>query len=361
MAGNFAPSVNRPNISVPGRKVSIKKNSKFSRLSQLRTVNNGRPVGSTPGKFEVSGPLDVLDTSPVDWTPLRLMTRDLLPEPIPTASPQSCITDAFSADADWSTVKDGASEVSFYQKDKNDVEGEWLTYQSSCADTYEDGIDRNTEPLSGCGIITATTWDGVTIIDDTSEAPDMIQPCLENCSQEDYGKEVVFTPELPLVSCRIESVITLDDFPEFMPIDDDNEEEEEEGYVHRSQRDTITLSHRSTSRSMETNSHTTVPERKATDPLSISREVMAQEWTETPPMKLDMAKLESIGLPPPRMAAAAPPVNRGMNSSPLSWLSSSRSSRSVSPRPQPPANVGKYRKSPEPMERSRRPSGWKLW
>jgi hypothetical protein len=309
---------------------------------------------ASPGKFEVLGPLGMLDTSPVDWTPLRLMTRDFS-EPISAASPQSCITDAFSADADWSTIKDSASEASNYEKGKDNAEDEWLTYQSSCPDTYEDYVDRNTSTLSGCETITATNWDGVTIIDDASETPDMIQPCLENCSQEDYGKEVVFVPDLPLVSCRIESVITLDDFPEFMPIDDEEES------IHRSQRDTITLSHRSRSMEIITfNPHPEVQERKATDPLSISREVMAQEWTETPPMKLDMAKLESIGLPPPRMPAAAPPVNRGMSSSPLSWLSA-RSSRSVSPRPHTPASLAKHRKSPELVERSRRPSGWKLW
>ena len=130
-----------------------------------------------------------------------------------------------------------------------------------------------------------------------------------DCSHEDWGKEVAFPPVLPLVHCRIDSVLALHGFPEFMPAaaaaaddDDDDEPEDPDRYFARQRR----LRRAALAREHRLRpppppppppppmpaEEAAVPEREPlVDALSISRQLMAQEWTETPPMRLDMAKL----------------------------------------------------------------------
>ncbi|KAA8910513.1 hypothetical protein FN846DRAFT_531820 [Sphaerosporella brunnea] len=292
------------------RQSGVRRNSKFSsRLSQLQAVNTGNMT--VPRTF-------IAEDSPIDWPPIqRLMPRDPK-QPVSAISPMSCITDAFTEETRWSSLRGEQDEVfeNHAVDDEREVDDrDW----QSCTDT--------TTVLSPCE--TAPTWDGVTIIDDVTQVS---EPTIEEFSHQDFGKEVV-TSELknPVVSCRIDSVVDIG-FPEFLPVEEGPEPEPPK------------LSRRGAIEAAPP--PPLVPQRAATDPLSISRQVMRQEWTETPPMKIDMAKLESIV--PPRI----PTPNNG-RASPKPWLVP----RSASPA----RSLEKRGNSPEPIKRARSPRGWKFW
>ena len=146
-----------------------------------------------------------------------------------------------------------------------------------------------------------------------------------DCSHEDSGKEVAYSPVLPLVYCRIDSVLAPHGFPEFMP-DDDDEPEDPDHRQHRFCRAARAREHRlcpPPAPAPIPAEEAVVPERKPlVDAMTISRQLMAQEWTETPPMRLDMAKLAVDN--GQRLPWLTPPVSanerpRKQSRSPLRW------------------------------------------
>jgi hypothetical protein len=288
------------------------------------------------------------EDSPIDWAPIQRLTPRDPKQPVSAISPMSCITDAFTDEERWSCVR------------PNDDEGRDEIFENHLVeDEEEEDCQSCTDVLSPCDTLTS---DGVTIIDDVTQV-----------SQYDYGKEVV--PRSPVVSCRIDSVVNFD-FPEFMPADNDEKEEEAQEMTPPTRNfESITswgtievaplqpqapagaappVPKTATSPVPKTAAppipQTAVPpvsKKAGRDPLSISRQAMRQEWTETPPMKIDMAKLESIV--PPRN----PPPNNNGRASPMPWLVSRSSS--------PARSLEKRRNSPEPVKRVRSPRGWRLW
>jgi hypothetical protein len=256
-------------------------------------------------------------------------------------SPMSCITDAFTDEERWSCVRPDDDQ------DRGEVFENHLVGEE---EEEEEDCQSCTDVLSPCETI--TSWDGVTIIDDVSQV-----------SQQDYGKEVV--PRSPVVSCRIDSVVNFD-FPEFMPADDEEEEEEVKemtpptrqfesisswGTIEvaplRPQAPAAPPVPQTAAPPVPQTAAPTVPRKAGTDPLSISRQVMRQEWTETPPMKIDMAKLESM------VPARIPTPKNNGRASPMPWLVSRSSS--------PARSLEKRKNSPEPVKRVRSPRGWRLW
>jgi len=317
-------------------------------------------------------------------------------EPLSALSPQSCITDAFTEDTRWSSIRSGQgrdvrSGYDSYAADNE--EDDWETSRS-CTETCID--DDDGEATSPCE--TATNWDGVTIIDDNEtvtscaeepeeeeelgsdtycETPTTIviappppttappPPPPAAIAQEDSGKEVVMSP---VISCRINTIANLD-FPAYLPTP--KEPTARSADVRPSPPPAAPLQRPTPSAR---------PAHAATDPLTISRQAMRQEWTETPPMKLDLAKLEGTpiplpSLPPPPPQRSTTPINNNNNNnnssssssssrpgtgtsagrkeSPLPWLTS----RSASPA----RSIDEIRKSTEEVKRTRSPRGWKLW
>jgi hypothetical protein len=97
---------------------------------------------------------------------------------------------------------------------------------------------------------------------------------------EDIGKEVVPEAE-PVISCRIESVATLD-FPEFLPDDDEEEEDRGRYRVSDSSGDYNYYGGRD---SPQIPAYPQTPR----DALGISRELMQQKWVEEPGVSMSAA------------------------------------------------------------------------
>jgi hypothetical protein len=261
----------------------------------------------------------------------------------------SCITDAFSEDTNWSDLRSG--DDSDYERGYDD---DW---ESTCGPTNSTVTPYSPDEYASydatCGTMNTTTTGAtnVTNIDDASQIGMHRSHSGTDLSHEDFGKEAVsLMPASPLVTCRIESVALLD-FPEYLP----NDEEEQMEFQRRSMWESMFL-RRNSDDSTDVGSIPIAPPpsiempNTGRDPMSISRQVMKQDWTETPPMKLDMEKFDNI--PPAR--TGTPQSSR---SSPVP------SQRSITPRQNQLLEVkpkNPERTSPN-TTRSRTPKGWKLW
>ncbi|KAI5814255.1 hypothetical protein BZA77DRAFT_357000 [Pyronema omphalodes] len=377
-----------PSISFPtlARKISStgKRSSRFLGLGQLRT-------NSSPKTSEDPTVLAETADGIIRLTPPE---SDSTFDP----SPQSCVTDAFNEETNWSNFKDNISISSNYDEEPKihvEDEDEWMTYQSeSCtgtettvvtASTYEDCVTRDSDTYSECeSTATETQWDG-TVIDDCSTLPELVVPQNDH-SNEDYGKEVIETIYIAQpMSCRIESVSSLDEYPEnipvtpeFPPTPEPEEVDLDKDFVpRRPQRHTMLGVLRTGSFTSDDGYSGFRPpsfiQRYKADPGSMSRENMTQDWYENPATKLDMEKLGELTPPTPNSKRmSTPPAPR--SPSPLAWLTT-HVSKAVSTRPRPPplnlhpafAN-DHLRDSPEDqgkspdLKRARSPRRWsKMW
>lgn len=289
-------------IRNPGR-------NKFSQLSQLRTSDLARPAA-----VRQSPPSSFLCT-------LRDANRHTA---IRASSPQSCITDAFSGDTSlWPPVGSDYGRVGAWVHDRPDTHP-WSV--SSCV--------TETETLNDCFSSSTTTTHRTMATASAMSSGDggggdkIVVVVGHDCSHEDSGKEVAYSPVLPLVHCRIDSVLAPHGFPEFMPDDDDDEPEDPDNRIARQHRFCRTARAREhplcpAPAPAPMPAEEAVPEHKPLlDAMTISRQLMAQEWTETPPMRLDMAKLAMDN--EQRLPWLMPPVSanerpRKWSRSPLRW------------------------------------------
>jgi len=301
-------------------------------------------------------------------------------EPLSALSPQSCITDAFREDTRWSSIHSGQGQGgrSGYDSYAVDIgEDDWET-TGSCTETCIDDDDI-TSPCE-----TVTNWDGLTIIDDDETATSIVDeredysddyicetpttiiiappppttapPALPPAaiSREDPAKDLMS----PIISCRVGTVANLD-FPAYIPSPmPTSGEQRPSGTVKRSTTDTQPFPSPRSPPPQRPMPH--IPSRAGTDPLTISRQVMRQEWTETPLMKLDLAKLDSIPPTPPRSTTPnsrpGTGTSAGRKENPLPWLTS----RSASPA-RSIEEIKKTTAAGQEAKRTRSPRGWKLW
>lgn len=102
-------------------------------------------------------------------------------------------------------------------------------------------------------------------------------------------KEVVYVDRG--LSCRIDSVVSWDEYPEFVPLDDDLDEEPAAAddtppaVPDKDETGTICIALRADST------------RRCSTPLAISRASMRQGWEDTPPVRINLARLGRLSLP----------------------------------------------------------------
>ncbi|KAI5781442.1 hypothetical protein EDC01DRAFT_665741 [Geopyxis carbonaria] len=254
-----------------------------------------------------------IDQAIAAWQPSRLKAP-MQHSPDSPITPMSCITDTFSfAESDDTSTCKSFSDVTYDDDEDNEYnsdasssecesyyydqfEGTWDTTHSNLHSvnsfrqvgrrprysSYDDCID-STKFLSIC------------------TSPVAARSCIELTSPgtSDTCKEVSFAA--PTVSCRIESVSMLD-LPEFIPDDDDTADEGSSRPRRRTLQENWAglLKEAGMTPPPLNEIH---PALRNQDPLAISRETMRQEWTEWPPVKLNLV----VPTPPTQGRQSVPP------------------------------------------------------
>ena len=116
--------------------------------------------------------------------------------------------------------------------------------------------------------------------DPAAHAPERV----DFSARDTCEKEVVFVDTG--LSCRIESVVAWDEFPEFVP-QEDEPDERPPAVPEKDETGTIPIALRADS------------VRRCSTPLAISRASMRQGWEDTPPVKINLSRLGRLSMPPP--------------------------------------------------------------